>query len=126
MRNLSKLILVFGFWVLLNLGCSNSAKPTISPTVLAEARVRQDFASNISANYPYRVVFSAQGENKEILDITVIEEVSAYAASGVVDMIITEKLRKDAKDLKFTKIVIEGGRKSFGAKDTINKTIYLQ
>jgi hypothetical protein len=103
-------------------GCVDS----VSSLSSQELRAREDFANNISQNYPFRVDFSAGGKDKEILEITVIEEVSAYAASGTVDLILSDKLKRDAKALKFKQIHIEGGRKSFGDPDTINRTIDLR
>lgn len=126
---MKKIILIVIFLCFLFIGCTGSPTSPPSPETLAkqnEIRARRDFANNISENYPYRVSFSAQGENKDVLDITVIEEVPPYAASGTVDFIISDKLKREAKALKFTQIHIEGGRKSFGDSDTINTTIYLR
>lgn len=102
------------------MGCG-SPNSQISP----EAQAREDFASTLRDKTSYRVVFSAQGNDKEILDIGVIEEVAPYKASDVVDFILSDDLKKNAKALKFKQIIIKGGRKSFGDPDTINTTINL-
>ncbi len=126
---MKKIISIVIFLCSLFIGCTGSLTSPPSPEVLAkqaEIRARQDFARNIRENYPYRVTFGAQGENKEILDITVIEEVPPYAASGTLDFIVSDDLKRDAKALEFTQIHIKGGRKSFGDPDTINRTINLR
>jgi hypothetical protein len=115
-------LLPFLLLILIVVGCGGSSDLATS----SEARARQDFASNINQNYPFHVGFSAQGNDREILDIVVLETASPYAADGMVEMIVTDKLKKEAKALKFTQIRIKGGRSSFGSPDTIDKTISLR
>jgi hypothetical protein len=115
-------ILLIIFLCALLFGCVGSTGSAASP----EARARQDFASRINQDYPFRVSFSAQGNDRELLEITVLEKVSAYGADDTVWLILTDELKKDAKRLKFTHIRIKGGRSSFGDPDTINKTVDLR
>lgn len=115
--------LVFLLSIVCNCGGS---KATIKPSPEAdEARARQSFAREINQSYPFRVSFSAQGEEKDVLEITIIEEVSPSASAGVVEIIVTDELKADAKRLKFKQIAIKGGRKSFTAPDTVDKKIDL-
>ena len=79
---MKKTILIVIFLCSLFWGCAGSLTSPPSPEARAkqnEIRARQDFANNISENYPFRVSFSAQGKEREILDITVIEEVPLAA-----------------------------------------------
>lgn len=104
------------------MGCVGSSRSADS----LEAVARQDFARRINQDNPFRVSFSAQGNEREILNITILEEVSAYGADDAVWLILTDELKLDAKRLKFTQIRIKGGRSSFGDPDTINKTVDLR
>jgi len=120
---------VFFFCSLL-FGCVESSLP-LSPEAQAkqvEIEARQRFANRIEDEYrvAFRVLISAQGEQKDILDISVMETVSPYDAPGVVELYSTDELRKDAKALKFKQIRIKGGSRSFTAPDTIDKTIDLR
>ncbi len=103
--------------------------PPSPPSVASqEIEARKRFADRMEDEYrvAFRVLMSAQGEQKDILDISVMEEVSLYDASGVIELYSTDKLKKDAKALKFKQIRIKGGSRSFTAPDTINRTIDLR
>lgn len=129
LSHMKKIISAVIFLCSLFIGCTSSLTSPPSPEVLAkqnEIRVRQDFANKADEKCPFRVVISAQGKDRTILDIGVIEEVAPYAASGTVELLVSEEMKRDAKALGFTEIQVEGGRKSFGDPDTINKTIYLR
>lgn len=110
------------------LGCSSSppSQPSLPSPSALEAEARLKFANGISKDYPYRVSFSAQGKDREILDINILEEVSPSAAYSTIDFIVDDDLTQKASALKFTQIRIKGGRKSFGEPDTVNKTINLR
>jgi len=116
--NLITLLLLF----LLVFGCKNGAKSELS----REASVRESFAKETNASSPYRVTYHAIGDNKEILDIYVLEKVAPYANYDTIDLIVTDELKRQAKFLKFKKIVIKGGGGSILRESTINSTINLE
>lgn len=107
------------------LGCSSSPEDLAKQN---EIRKRKDFASRTEDEYrkAFRVLISAQGEQKDTLEISVIETVSPYDAPSIVELYSTDELKKEAKALKFKQIYIKGGGKSFGDPDTINKSIDLR
>jgi hypothetical protein len=112
--------LLIAVFCLVVLGCGGSV--TIPPDVKA----RIDFAQKQDSETAFRnVLFHADGKDKEILNISVVDDVAPYAVEDTIDLLISDKLKKDAKSLGFKQITIEGGSRSFTEKDTIHRTMDL-
>ena len=127
MKNALNLILVITLFFLIGCGCLKSSKtPSPISQVSKEILEREQFAQKEEDNCSFpHVSFYASGDNKDILEIRVVDDVSPNKASGVIDLLVSEQMRREAKKLKFTAIKIKGGSRSLIKEDSINVTIPL-
>ncbi|NJM52270.1 MAG: hypothetical protein HC846_02060 [Blastocatellia bacterium] len=127
MKNALNLISVITLFFLIGCGCLKSSK-TSPPTsqISNEILAREQFAQKEEDNCSFaHVSIYASGDNKDILEIRVVDDVSPNRVSGVIDLIVSEQMRREAKKLKFTAIIIKGGSRSLIKEDSINVTIPL-
>lgn len=123
-RNILLTVVLFAFLF----GCASPSSPSLPSAASQEIEARERFASRTEDRYrqAFRVLISAEGQQKDILEITVMANVSPYDAPTIAEIYSTEDLKKDAKALKFKQIRIKGGSINITSPDTINKTIDLR
>jgi hypothetical protein len=118
---MKKHLLAFALLSLAILGCKSL------DTTPPEVKARIDFAQKQDEETPFQhVLIHASGKEKDVLEISVVDDVSRYAASGTVDLLVSDKLKREAKALGFKTITVKGGSRSWTEKDTINRTIDLR
>lgn len=88
-------------------------------------KARIDFANKYDDEYPIQnASFSAEGNEKKTLNVSVISKSSKYDMKYTIELVVSDKLKKDAKVLGFEEILVE----VYGdwSDDTIRRTIPLK
>jgi hypothetical protein len=102
MKNLKSLIIFFILLLFLILGCATTKK---NPP---DVQARIDFANQYDNTYPIRrVSFSAQGKERKTLEISAISRAAQGDMGLTIDLLVSDKLKKEAKVLGFEEIVVE-------------------